>query len=57
MAIELKARFVCHQRLQKRLALDELKAGDVPSVEMQKIERIIDEPRSTFAIGRGQPLI
>jgi hypothetical protein len=50
MAVELKTRLVDEQRFQKRLALDELKAGDVPSVEMQKIESIIDERHIAFAV-------
>ena len=53
MAVELKARLACEQRFQKRFALDELKAGDVASVEMQKIESIIDELHIAFAVGRG----
>src|ERR1700722_7490832 len=52
MAIELKAQLVCEQRFQKRLALDELKAGDVPTVEMQEIESVIDELHIAFAVGR-----
>jgi hypothetical protein len=45
VAVELKARLVGEQWLQKRLALDELKVRDVPSVEMQKIESLIDVGR------------
>src|SRR3984885_146678 len=52
MAIELKARLTCEQRFQNRLALDELKAGDVPSVEMQEIESVIDELHIALAVGR-----
>ena len=51
VAIELKARLVCEQRFQKRLALDELKARDVPTVEMQEIEGVIDEPHLALAVG------
>ena len=51
MAIELKAQLVCQQRLQKRLALDELQAGDIPTVEMQKIESVIDELYIALAVG------
>jgi hypothetical protein len=36
MAVELKARLVREQRLQKRLALDELKIRDVRAVEVQE---------------------
>jgi hypothetical protein len=36
MAVELKARLVREQRLQKRLALDELKIRDVQAVEVQE---------------------
>ena len=50
MAVELKAKLVCEQRLQKRLALDELKIRDVPTVEMQEIEGVI-ESRTALAIG------
>src|ERR1700735_2616489 len=53
MAVELKARLVFEQRLQKRLALDELKPRDVPTVEMQEIESVIDELHIVFAVGRG----
>jgi hypothetical protein len=35
MAVELKAGFVRKQGLEKRLALDQLKVRDVPTVEMQ----------------------
>ena len=36
MAVELKASLVREQRLQKRLALDELKIRDVQAVEVQE---------------------
>jgi hypothetical protein len=52
MAIELKARLACSRRLKKRLALDERKARDVATVDMQEIESVIDEVHSTFAVGR-----
>ena len=53
MTVELKARLVDKQWLQKRLALDELKPRDVPTVEMQEIESVIDEVHIVFAVGRG----
>ena len=40
MTVELKAWFACEQRLEKRLALDELKIGDVPAFEMQEVESV-----------------
>jgi hypothetical protein len=52
LAIELKARLVCEQRLEKRLALDELKVRDIPTAEMQEIESVMDEPRCAHAVGR-----
>ena len=42
MAIELKTRLTCEQRFQKRLALDELKGRNIPTIEMQEIESVID---------------
>jgi len=52
VAVELKARLVCEQRFQKRLALNELMPRDVPTVEMQKIESVIHELHIAFAVGR-----
>ena len=52
MAVVLKARLVCRERLEKRLALDELKVRDIPTVEMQEIESVIDEPSAPLAISR-----
>ena len=52
MAVELKAGLVCDQRLKQRLALDERKARDVPTVEMQEIESVIDELHVALAVGR-----
>jgi hypothetical protein len=52
MAIELKARLVLDQRLEKRFALDELKVRDIPTAKMQEIESVIDELHASFAIGR-----
>jgi hypothetical protein len=52
-AVKLKAWLVEEQRFQERLALDELKPRDVPTVEMQEIESAIDELHITFAVGRG----
>ena len=48
MAIELKAGLAHDQRLEQRLALDERQPRDIPAVEMQEIEGVIDEctPRS-----------
>ena len=51
MAIELKARLTCEQRFQNRLALCKLKARDVPTVQMRKIESVIDELDVAFAVG------
>jgi hypothetical protein len=51
MAVELNAGLVCDQRLKKRLALDERQARDVPAVEVQEIEGVIDEPHSALAVG------
>ena len=52
MAIELKTRLTCEQRFQKRLALDELKGRNIPTIEMQEIESVIDELHIAFAVGR-----
>ena len=52
MAVELKAGLVCDQRLKQRLALDELKARDIPTLDVQKIESVINEARIALAVGR-----
>jgi hypothetical protein len=52
MTIELKARLVLQQRLEKRFPLDELKGGDIPTAKIQEIESVIDEVHASFAIGR-----
>ena len=52
MAIVLKAGLVGDQRLQKRLALDERQTRDVPAVEVQEIEGVIDQPHAALAVGR-----
>ena len=52
MAIELKARLVLDQRLEKGFALDELKGRDISIVNMQEIESVIDEVHAAFAIRR-----
>ena len=52
MAVELKAGLVCDQRLKQRLALDERQARDVPAVEVQEIEGVIDELHAALAVGR-----
>jgi hypothetical protein len=52
MAIELKAKLVCDQRLEERFALDERQARNVAAVEVQKIEGVIDEPNVALAVGR-----
>ena len=36
VVVELKAGNAVHQRLQKRLALDQRQGGDITAVEMQK---------------------
>jgi hypothetical protein len=38
--------------IKERLALDEPKIRDIPTVEMQEIESVIDEPHLTPAVGR-----
>jgi len=48
----LKAWLVCDQRFKQRLAIGEPKARDVPTLEMQEIESVIDEQRGALAIGR-----
>jgi hypothetical protein len=50
MAIQLKAGLVCDQRLKKLLALDERQTRDVPTVEMQEIEGVVDEPHTRLAV-------
>jgi hypothetical protein len=52
VAIELKARLVCDQRLKQRLAPDKLKTRDVPPADMQEIEGVIDQMHTAFAVGR-----
>ena len=52
MAVELKARHAGKQWLEKRLALDELASRDVPTVEMQEIESVIDELHIALPVGR-----
>ena len=52
VAVKLKAELVDEQWLQKRLALDELKTRNVPTVEMQEIKSVIDELHIAFAVGR-----
>jgi hypothetical protein len=51
VGVELKAGHPKDQRLKERLALDQRQAGGVPSVEMQKIESVIDELYIPFAVG------
>ena len=53
MPVELKARLVRGQRLKKRLALEERQGGNVPPVQVQEIEGVIDEARPSLAVGRG----
>jgi hypothetical protein len=38
--------------IKERLALHEPKIRDIPTVEMQEIESVIDEPHLTPAVGR-----
>ena len=38
--------------IKERLALHEPKVRDIPTVEMQEIESVIDEPHLTPAVGR-----
>jgi hypothetical protein len=54
VAVELKAKFVCDRRLKQRLALDELKARDVPTVDMQEIESVIDGVNASLAMRWAQ---
>jgi hypothetical protein len=56
VGVELKAGHPKDQRLKERLALDQRQAGGVPSVEMQKIESVIDEADAAFAVARGLSL-
>ena len=53
MAVELKPGLVCEQRLKQFLALDKRKRGNIPTVDMQEVEGIVDEPRAALAVGRG----
>ena len=50
MGIELKAGRPNGQPLQQRLALDERQAGGISTVEMEKIEGVIDEADATVAV-------
>jgi hypothetical protein len=52
MAVELKTELVRDQGLKQRLALDERKVRDIPIVEMQEIEGVVDELDAAFAVGR-----
>jgi hypothetical protein len=42
VAIELKAGNACNQGFEKRLAFDERQAGCVASIEVEKVEGVID---------------
>ena len=53
VAVELKARRPGDQRLQQRLALNERQAGGVPTVEMQKIEGVVDKAHAALAVARA----
>jgi hypothetical protein len=49
MAVELKAGLICDQRLKQLLALDKGKRRDIPTVDVQEVEDVIDEPRVALA--------
>ena len=53
VAIELKTRLVRSQRLKQRLALEERQGRNVPTVQVQEIEGVIDEAHAAFAVGRS----
>ena len=53
VVIELDAGNAGDQGSHKRLALNQRQGGDITAVEMQKIERVVDELHSAFAIARG----
>jgi hypothetical protein len=53
VTVELKAWFACEQRLEKRLALDELKIRDVPAFEMQEVESISQRRRGHGTLDDG----
>ena len=53
MAVELKAGLICDQRLKQLLALDKGKRRDIPTVDVQEVEDVIDEPRVALAVGRA----
>jgi hypothetical protein len=52
MTVELKAGFVRHQGLEKRLALRQREVRDVKAGEVQEIEGIDDEPYFALAVSR-----
>ena len=56
MAIKLKAGLVCDQWFKQRLALDERQGRNVPTVQVQEIEGVIDEAHPPLAVGRGLSL-
>ena len=51
--VELEAGDARDQRFEKRLALDEWKAGGVLAIEMQEIEDVVDEAHPVRAIACG----
>src|SRR5258708_22316686 len=52
MAIELKDRLARDERLKQRFMLNEREARHVPTVHMQEIEGVINEPDAALAVGR-----
>jgi hypothetical protein len=50
MAVELKTRLVRDQWLKQRLALDQRLREDIPTIKVQEIEGVVDEPHIALAV-------
>jgi hypothetical protein len=53
MVVELKAELVCDERFKKRFAVDERPRQDIPPIEVQEIEGVVDELHPTLAVARS----
>jgi hypothetical protein len=52
MAVERKAGLARDQQVKERLALDERQSHEIPTVNVQEIESVIDKPDPALAVGR-----
>lgn len=53
MVVELKAELVCDERFKKRFAVDGRPRQDIPPIEVQEIEGVVDELHPTLAVARS----